>query len=298
MTSTTCLLIALILSASDLRGAPGPIETALIEQITGVKGVYNETENVFKISVPRTDVKVTVDQWAMPPFMGLTSWAAFTPGQKRDVMVMGDLVLFQDEVNPVMSVAFANGLDVTALHNHFFYDEPKVYFMHITGEGPLDKLAEAVRRSFDRVKEIRAARPQPATGFGGAPIPGTNSITSEPIEGILGVKGQSKDGMVKLIVGRQARMACGCDAGKDMGVNTWAAFAGTDQNAVVDGDFAVQEKELPRVLRALRHFDINIVAIHHHMVGENPRLLFLHYWGRGKSAALAKGIRTALDAQH
>ena len=119
---------------------------------------------------------------------------------------------------------------------------------------------------------------------------------AEPIESILSVKSQNKDGMVKIVIGRQARMMCGCEAGKDMGVNTWAAFAGTDQNAVVDGDFAVHEKELPRVLRALRHFDINIVAIHHHMVEENPRLLFLHYWGRGKSAVLAKGLKTALDA--
>jgi len=297
-TASAYLLIALTLSALDLCGAANAqIDTAMIEQITGVKGAYNDTEHVFRISVARTDVPVTVDQWAMPPFMGLTSWAAFTPGKKQNVMVMGDLVLFQDEVNPVMSVAFANGLDVTALHNHFFYDEPKVYFMHIAGEGPLDKMAEAVRRCFDRVKEIRTARAQPAAGFGGAPIPGTNSISAEPIESILGAKSQSKDGMVKVVIGRQARMSCGCDAGKDMGVNTWAAFAGNDQNAVVDGDFVVQEKELPRVLRALRHCDINIVAIHHHMVEENPRLLFLHYWGRGKSAVLAKGLKTALDAR-
>src|SRR5258706_11113154 len=111
----------------------------------------------------------------MPPFMGLTSWAAFTPARKEQSMIMGDLVLFQDEVSQVMSVAFANGLDVTALHNHFFYDEPKVYFMHIAGEGPLEKLSEAVRRALDRVKEIRAAHPQPATGFGAAPLPANNA---------------------------------------------------------------------------------------------------------------------------
>src|SRR6266436_6553591 len=193
MASAACLLIALTLPAPGLRGAANAkIDAAVIEHVTGAKGVYNDAEHVFRISVPRTDVKVTVDQWAMPPFMGLTSWAAFTPGQKKNVMVMGDLVLFQDEVNPVMSVAFANGLDVTALHNHFFYDEPKVYFMHVGGEGPLDKMAEAVRRCLDRVKEIRAAHAQPAAGFGGAAIPATNSITAEPIESILGAKSQGK----------------------------------------------------------------------------------------------------------
>src|SRR5262249_34865794 len=160
-----------------LPAAPAKFDTARIEEITGLKGAYSEAENVFKVSAPRTDVKVTVDRWAMPPFMGLTSWAAFAPGKKSGLMVMGDLVLFQDEVNQVMSVAFANGLDVTALHNHFFYDEPKVYFMHIAGEGELEKLAEAVRRALDRMKDIRAAHPQPASGFGAATLPDTNSIT-------------------------------------------------------------------------------------------------------------------------
>lgn len=213
-------------------------------------------------------------------------------------MVMGDMVLFQDEVNPVMSVAFANGLDVTALHNHFFYDEPKVYFMHIAGEGTTAQLAEAVHRVLGRVQEIRAANLQPASGFGNVALPATNAISAQPLEEILGTKSQGKDGMVKFVLGRKTKMSCGCEAGKDMGVNTWAAFAGTDANAIVDGDFAVSEAELPMVLRALRHWDINIVAIHHHMSGETPKILFLHYWGRGRSAALAKAIQSALSTQN
>src|ERR1051326_2386087 len=152
-----CSALATLCLPSPLHAASQGMDTAAIEKITGLKGVYSEAEKVFKISAPRTDVKVTVDHWPMPPFMGLTSWAAFAPARKQDSMVMGDLVLFQDEVNPVMSVAFANGLDVTALHNHFFYDEPKVYFMHIAGEGRAEKLAEAVRRVLDRVHDIRAA---------------------------------------------------------------------------------------------------------------------------------------------
>src|SRR5258706_3552381 len=232
----------------------------------------------------------------MPPFMGLTSWAAFTPARKEQSMIMGDLVLFQDEVNPVMSVAFANGLDVTALHNHFFYDEPKVYFMHIAGEGKAEKLAEGLRRVLDRVREIRAAQPDPASGFGTGAMPATNSISAAVIEQILRVKGQTNNGMVKVTIGRTTRMPCGCEAGKESGVNTWAAFAGTDDNAVVDGDFAVKESELQMVLRALRHGDINIVAIHHHMSGEKPKSLFFHFWARGKSATLARAIRTGLDA--
>jgi hypothetical protein len=130
---------------------------AKIESITGLKGTLNEKEATFKISKPRNDIPVSVDQAPMPPFMGLTSWATFMPEGKADAMVMGDMVLFEDEVNPVMSEALEKGLAVTALHNHFFFDKPRVYFMHIGGEGTVESLAEGVRAIFDKEKEIRTA---------------------------------------------------------------------------------------------------------------------------------------------
>jgi phosphotransferase system IIB component len=280
--------------ATAALGAGDKLDTAAIEKITGLKGTLNEQENVFKVSSPRSDVKITVDGWAMPPFMGLTSWAAFTEGKRAPAMVMGDLVLLQDEVNPVMSTLLDNGLSVTALHNHFFYDEPKVYFIHIDGEGSVGKLATGVRQALDKVKEIRAALPQPPAKFGGDAIPEKSAISAEPLEKILGVKGQSKDGMFKAVIGRKTKMSCGCEVGKEMGVNTWAAFAGSDDNAIVDGDFAVHEDELQSVLKSLRHAGVNIVAIHHHMSGETPRILFLHYWGKGRAATLAQGLKAAL----
>lgn len=255
----------------------------------------NTNENVFKITVPRTDVKISVDGWTMPPFMGLGTWAAFTPTMDQ-TMVMGDTVLFQDEVNPVMSVALANGLSVTALHNHFFYDEPKVYFMHISGEGSAEQLATAVKKVWNKIKEIRAANPRPASTFGNAPLPGKNSITGKTIEDILGVKGQANNGMFKVVIGEPTKMM-ETDVGKEMGANTWAAFAGSDGNALVDGDFAVHEGELQGVLKTLRKGGVNIVAIHSHMTDENPRILFLHYWGRGTTTALAETIKSALDTQ-
>ena len=270
------------------------LDTAKIDEITGVKGTLNEAEGVYKVSVSRDDVKVRVDGWQMPPFMGLTSWASFMKGMKEPAMVMGDLVLFQDEVNPVMSVAFDAGLSVTALHNHFFYDDPKVYFMHIAGEGDVEKLAAAVKAALAKTKEIRASKPEPATAFGQPSIPSKNSITSAQIEEALGVKGQAKDGMFKAVIGRKAKMPCGCEVGKEMGVNTWAAFAGTDDNAVVDGDFAVTEDELQPVLKSLRASNINVVAIHNHMTHEQPRMVFLHYWGRGKAVDLAGAVKRAL----
>jgi hypothetical protein len=284
-------------STAPSGGHEEKLDTARIEQITGLKGTLSEEEGVFKVSAPRADVKVAVDGKALPPFLGLTSWAAFQPGKAASVMVMGDLVLFQDEVNPVMSTLLEAGLSVTALHNHFFYDDPKVYFMHIDGEGSVETLATGVKRALDKVKEIRAKAPQPGAVSGSAPAPAENSITPKPLEEILGVKGQSKDGMFKTVIGRTAHAACGCAVGREMGVNTWAGFAGKDDDALVDGDFAVFEGELQSVLKALRKAEIDVVAIHHHMAGETPRVLFLHYWGRGKAAALARGLKAALEVE-
>lgn len=278
-----------------LNACAGQLDTAKIEQIIGIKGVMNSNENVFKITVPRNDVKISVDGWTMPPFMGLGTWAAFTPSMGQ-TMAMGDTVLLQDEVNPVMSVALDNGLSVTALHNHFFYDEPKVYFMHIGGEASAEQLAAAVKKVWDKIKEIRAASPNPAHSFGDVALPDKNSITGKIVEDILGMKGQANNGMFKVVIGKPTKMM-DTDIGKEMGANTWAAFAGTDDNALVDGDFAVRESELQGVLKALRKGGVNIVAIHSHMTDENPRTLFLHYWGRGKVQDLAKTLKSALGTQ-
>jgi len=288
------IAFASLLLATAAPGQDKALNTSRIDELTGLKGKLNEQEKVYKVSAPRTDIKVSVDKWEMPPFMGLTSWAAFMSGMKGEAMVMGDLVLMQDEVNPVMSAALDNGLQVTALHNHFFYDEPKVYFMHIGGEGDTEKLAKGVRAVLDTVKGIRAGGQQPGQSFGGSAIPAKSSISSEPLQSILGAKGETKDGMFKAVFGRNVKMPCGCEAGKEMGVNTWAAFAGSDDNAVVDGDFVVFENELQTTLKSLRKSGINIVAIHHHMIGEEPRTIFFHYWGRGTTRDLATAVTTAL----
>jgi phosphotransferase system IIB component len=275
----------------------GRLDTAKIEQALGAKGTMFADEGVFKMTFPRSDVPVSVDGRLMEPFLGFTSWAAFKPGIAAKCMVMGDVVLFEDEVSAVMDALLDAGLQVTALHNHFFYDEPKAYFMHIGGESSEEQLAGGVRKALDAVKAIRAKRPEPTKTFGLASVPTKNAISAQSIDEILGVKGQAKDGMYKAVIGRTVRMTCGCEVGKEMGVNTWAALGGTDDAALIDGDFAVLETELQTVLKALRKAGIHVVAIHHHMVGESPRMLFLHYWGVGKAVDLARGVKAALDAQ-
>ena len=286
------LLLILALSGACLHFAAGALDGAKIDELTGLKGKLNEKEGVYRVTFPRNDVKVSVDGWTVPPFMGLGTWAAFTE-TKHGVMVMGDTVLFEDEVNPVMSVAFENGLSVTALHNHFFFDQPKVYFMHIEGEGPTEQLAAAVRKIYDKIKEARTANPQPQNSFGAKPLPEKSAISAAPLNEIFGISGEENNGMVKFTIGRPAAMH-DAKIDKDMGVNTWAAFAGSDDNAIVDGDFAVTEDELQPALQTLRRAGINIVAIHSHMTHEEPRILFFHYWGRGPAKDLATSIKAAL----
>ena len=295
-TTPACwLLIASISLIAVASLFAADFDTARIDELTGLKGKMIEKEGVYKVTFPRDDVKISVDGWTMPPFMGLGTWAAFTKGAHTEAMVMGDTVLFQDEVNPVMSVAFDNGLSVTALHNHFFFDQPNVYFMHIEGEATVEQLAGAVRKVYDKIKEVRAANPQPRDSFGETALPEKNSISAEPLNKVFGMTGETANGMVKFTIGHPAAMH-GVKIGNAMGVNTWMAFAGSDDNAVVDGDFAVNEDELQPALKAMRVGGINIVAIHSHMTYEQPRILFFHYWGRGPAKKLAEVIQGALLA--
>jgi hypothetical protein len=203
-----------------------------------------------------------------------------------------------------MDALFAHGCAVTALHNHFFFDDPKVYFMHVGGEGAVADLARGIRAALDAVKTVRAGRPDPkaATGFDGAEIPPTSSIAAGPLDALLfpggtGATGAAKDGLYKAVFGRTVAMACGCEVGKEMGVNTWVAFCGSDEMAAVAGDFVTFPGELQPVLRALRTAGIHVVSIHNHMEGETPQSIFLHYWGKGRATDLAAGVRAALEAQ-
>ena len=262
------------------------LNTARIEQLTSVKGSLNEKEGVFKVSVPRSDLDVVANGVRLTPALGLTAWAAFTKAGQHTA-VMGDMVLTEDQVNPAMSAALDNGLQVTALHNHFAWEEPRVMFMHIGGMGDEEKLASAVGKVFAVMKQ-KWPVPQAAID------PSKTSLNPAKIEAVLGHKGELAKGVYKVTIGRETKMA-GHQMGNAMGVNTWAAFAGSDDSAVVDGDFAMLESELQGVLKALRHAGINVLAIHQHMTGESPRIMFLHYWGIGRTEDLARGLASALQ---
>ena len=278
-------MFAILIAALAAAPAAPKFDTAQIEQLTGAKGSLNEKEGVFKVSFPRADLHVVAAGVRMTPPMGLTAWAAFTKVGSHTA-VMGDMVLTEDQVNPAMSAALDNGLEVTALHNHFFWEQPRVMFMHIGGMGDEATLAGAVGKVFAKMKE-----------HGESPTadidPAKTTLDPAKIEAVLGRKGELANGVYKVTVGRTTKMA-GHTMGNAMGVNTWAAFAGSDEQAVVDGDFAMREGEMQKVLKALRAAGIDIVAIHQHMTGESPRVMFLHYWGVGRPADLARGLAVAL----
>jgi hypothetical protein len=289
-------LMSLVVAGLALSVASAPEDRLDADRIADASDAKTTVtaDGVVRIGWPRTDVKVQVDGVPLRPFAGLGSWAAFTKAP-HGAMAMGDTVVFQDEVTPAIDAAFAHGLEVTGLHNHFFYDEPKVYFMHIGGRGDPEMLAAGVKAVWDAIKNVRAADPAPGSAFSGLG-PESGELAPGPIAEILGHKAESQGGVVKVTIGRDGTMH-GVKVGGSMGLTTWAAFTGGSKHAVVDGDFIMTAAEVQPVLRALRKADIHIVALHNHMVGEQPAYYFTHYWGKGPALELARGLRSALEAQ-
>jgi Domain of Unknown Function (DUF1259) len=286
-----CLMVLLPIR-TIAAAANGKFDSAKIEQLTGLKGELNDKQGVFTVRAPRTDLQVTTAGVKMNPAMGLTSYAAFMKAG-ANTMVMGDTTLLEDQVNPVMSAALDNGLEATALHNHFFWDSPKVMFMHIGGMGDEERLASAVGKVFAKIKDTSGGKGEvPKADLD----PAKTSLDPKNIESVMGMKGQMASGVYRLTIGHTTKMG-GHEVGNTMGINTWAAFIGSDQQAAVDGDFVMLEKQLQSVLKALRGAGINIVAIHNHVETELPRVVFLHYWGLGPTTDLAKGLKAALDTQ-
>lgn len=273
--------------------APPALDAERIGKAAGARA-STTADGVVRVGWARTDVKVTVDGIPLKPFAGLGSWAAFEAAVHGDIL-MGDTVVFEDEITPAMDAAFEAGLEVTALHNHFVFDEPKVYFMHIGGQANAENLAIGVKRVWDAIKEVRAKQPEPAKRIpGDAPLAG--KIDASVIEKILKTKSESQDGVVKVTIGREG-MTRGVELSGSMGLTTWAAFSGSDRLAAVDGDFIMTAEEVQPVLHALRKAGIHVVALHNHMVGEQPAFYFTHFWGKGSVEDLVHGLQSVLEAQ-
>jgi uncharacterized protein DUF1259 len=277
----TCL--APLASAQDI-----PAEYQQVLTTLGKQGDFKA--NVLKVNIPRNDVSVTVANVKTPTPFGFGGWIAMTKGTGGIDVMMGDLVLLQDEVNPVMTALLDNGLDVTALHNHFFWDEPRMFYMHVHGHGKPADLARKVKPAIDLIGKGTKA-PAPA-----AAAPST-AIDTAKIAQIVGSQGEQTGPVYKITVGRDdlKLTEMGAPITARMGLNTWAAFVGTNDNAAIAGDVAMTGSEVAPVLKALRKNGLDVVAIHHHMIDTRPTIYFLHYWGTGPADKLATGFKAALS---
>jgi len=285
---------ALLLVLAGLR--PGfaqdmPADYAAALKTLARQGDYKD--NVLKVNIPRNDVKVSVDGIATPTPFGFGGWIALTKGTGGMDVMMGDLVLTEREVNPVMSALLENGLEVTALHNHFFYEAPRIFYMHVHGHGKTADLVTKIQPALALIGKTAGA-PTAADAPGRAL---TGTLDTAQLAKTIGHEGEQNGQVYKITIGRDdlGLKEMGAAINARMGLNTWAAFYGSDAEAVVAGDVAMRANEVVPVLKALRANGIEVVAIHHHMTTAEPTVFFLHYWGKGPAQKLAGGVKSAIE---
>lgn len=268
-----------------------PLDTLAIERVMGVKGKSNNGE--YKITVPQNDLSIEVDGFKIIPAMGLGTWIDFAP-TPGGAMIMGDIVLTENDLKPVQQEVIRQGLTITAIHNHFVRNHPNVMYMHIGGSGGTEAMASKAKAVLDKVKEVRGIDPSKGNASSEAV---NNSLDLVKLDMILQYKGEMTKGVYKYTIGRPdvQLKEHGIPVTTFMGFNTWAAFQGTPDHAAVAGDFTMTEDEVAPVIKTLVENGIEVVAVHNHMVHEQPRIFFLHYWGVGNAEQLAKGLRAALD---
>jgi hypothetical protein len=285
----SCVITLLSLNSFSQKTKAPSLDTTAIEKITGIKGKSNNGE--YKITIPQNDLDVEVDGFKIIPPMGLGTWIAFTPS-KAGAMIMGDIILTETDLKPVQEEVIKQDLTISAIHNHFVRNHPSVMYMHIGGIGQTEDMARKAKAVLDRVAESRGHNPA-----AGSVADVSYSIDSKKLDDILGYKGEMSKGVYKYTIGRPdvSLKEHGVTITSFFGFNTWAAFQGSPDHAAVAGDFTMLENEVAPVIKALVENGIEIVAVHNHMVHEQPRIFFLHYWGVGNAEQLAKGLKAALD---
>lgn len=293
--SNVFTFLVLTLTASQLPAQEVPKDYQEVLTFLGRPGDFKA--KVLKVNVPRSDLHVTINGHPTPTPFGFGGWVAMTKGDGGMEVMMGDLVLIQEEVNPVLSALLDHGIEVTALHNHFFFEEPRIYYMHVHAHGEALSLAHSLKPALDLIGHVAPAPAGEKATPAAAPSAPTFPFDTAALNKIVAFEGEKTGAVYKFTAGRDDLhlTEMGAVINARMGLNSWAAFAGTDADAQVAGDVAMRENEVNAVLKALRSHDLNIVAIHHHMLGTQPSVIFLHYWGRGPAERLATGFRAALD---
>jgi hypothetical protein len=302
--ATALLGTSLLLPVNQLQAMPVPQgktpgltseEIAAIESALGKKGVYKDAESVHTTALPRNDLKITIKGAPIPIPFGFGGWVSFKKSvDGKSAMIMGDTVLLQEEVNPLISAAQANGLEISAIHNHFFYEEPRIFYMHIQGMGSIADLAKRYADTIRDSKIFPANQPAPA-----APpaITGKENFDIPALDAIVKYTGTVNGPTYKYTIGRSDLkvMMMGVEMTTNIGLNTWASFAGKQDDAQIAGDIAMLPDEVNSVIKTLRLHNLEVVAVHSHMLNDDPHIIFLHYYGRGPAATLAQGFRAALD---
>ncbi|MFD3004018.1 DUF1259 domain-containing protein, partial [Pontibacter toksunensis] len=270
-------------------------EITAIEAALGKKGNYSEEQSTLNISLPRGDLKIKIKGEEVPISFGFGGWVAFKKAlDGKSTVLMSDTVLLQEEVNPLISAAHANGLEVSAIHNHFFYEEPRIFYMHVHGVGEPVDLARKYAATIRDSKLYPANQPKTA---GSMEQPATARFDLPALDALVKHKGSVNGPTYKYTVGRDdlTIKAMGAELTAAIGLNSWASFAGTKEKAHIAGDIAMLEHEVNPVIKALRQNGLEVVALHNHMLGDDPRMIFLHYYGNGQATDLAKGFRAALN---
>ena len=282
-----------VLAAAVATAQSMPADYDAVLKTLGKQGDFKS--NVLKVNIPRNDLKVIIDGISTPTPFGFGGWLAMTKGTGGIDVMMGDLVLLEDEVNPVMSALLSNGLEVTALHNHFFFESPRTFYMHVHGHGKAADLASMAKPALDLIGKGSPVHQSSVSGGGSSVSAG--QIDTAKIAKLVGQEGEQNGQVYKITIGRDdlKMTEMGAPINARMGLNTWAAFFGSDSNAEIAGDVAMLANEVTPVLKVLRSNGLNVVAIHNHMTGGQPTVYFLHYWGTGSVETLATGFKAALN---
>ena len=289
MRTLTSLALASALAFPAVPAAAQAIDWDKVDAALGRKGAVSG--DVHRYGFPRTDLNVTLDGVAIKPALALGGWLAFKPAH-GGAMVMGDLVLLEAEINPVMKVLIENGLEVTAIHNHVLRGNPTTFYMHVGGHGDPEKMATAILQALQSSKT-------PLTPPAAPPSQPAIELDTMQLDQIIGVKGTANGGVYGFAVPRRDPVTQGgmeiAPAGP-MGLATAINFQPTGGGkAAITGDFVLTGNEVQGVIKALRGNGIEVTAIHSHMLDEQPRLIFMHFWANDDAIKLAKGIREALD---
>src|SRR5262244_3287562 len=278
-----------------VAGPAGVVQAAdpdwkAVEQAMGKSGQL-QSGDVFRIGMPRTDLSVTVKGLPVKPGFALGSYAAFK--QVGDhAMIMGDLVLLDQEVQGVMSGLMSNGLEVTAVHNHLNEMSPHVMYMHYSGHGDAAQLASAIREALSKSGTPLGQAPAVSAPAGAGP-----EIDQKQVEGALGRTGRVNNGILQVGVARAEKITeNGMELLPAMGVNTAINFQPTgDGKAAITGDFVLIGREVNPVAKTLREHGIQVTAVHNHALGDNPRLFYMHFWANDDAVKLARGLKAGLD---